>query len=101
MNFANPSMRMGNLGRKATPFKTFIENVGKKLSPLNISERAEGMMPGKGKGWFNKVLGGLQSAKAIESLSSGDIDMLKALMKLTSQDKEKDENEVDMETKNW
>ena len=33
MNFANPSMRMGNLGRKATPFKTFIENVGKKLSP--------------------------------------------------------------------
>tara|TARA_Y100001938_G_scaffold150553_1_gene242027 strand:+ start:8120 stop:8968 length:849 start_codon:yes stop_codon:yes gene_type:complete len=81
----------GPLTTSGTPFKTFFQNVGQKFNPANVSQRASGMIPGGGQGWFNKLLGGVQSAQNINKMAGGEMDMIQALMQLTPQDEEETE----------
>tara|TARA_R100001082_G_scaffold31099_2_gene15747 strand:+ start:2386 stop:3258 length:873 start_codon:yes stop_codon:yes gene_type:complete len=73
-------------------FGQFFKNVGQKFNPANMSQRAAGMIPGAdGGGWFNKLLGGVQSAQNINKMAGGEMDMLQALMQLTPDNEEETE----------
>ena len=91
---SGPLAPLTNTMHQATPFKTFFGNVGRKLNPANVSQRAAGMIPGGGQGWFNKALGGIQSMQNIDRMTGGETDIIQALMQLTpDNEKEIEENE--------
>ena len=70
MNLANPSMRMGIASTKATPFKTFFQNVGQKINPMNMQENMAGLIQSDSN-WLNKIMRGAQGMQNIRALQTG------------------------------
>ena len=94
MNLANPSMRMGIASTKATPFKTFFQNVGQKINPMNMQENMAGLVESDSN-WFNKLMRGAQGMQNIRAMQTGSeniSDIIELLTRATNEEENEDEN---------
>tara|TARA_R110000824_G_scaffold81812_1_gene205457 strand:- start:15730 stop:16539 length:810 start_codon:yes stop_codon:yes gene_type:complete len=73
---------------QATPFKSFFGNVGQIINPTKVATTAESIQRDS---TIAKIMDALQSGQKIANLSSGNVDLIKALESL-----QKDENEKEI-----